>query len=390
MEKIKAILLAAACLFMAGLNLWNEFKDWFDKKYERKNSPRYKAPAYDHNKPVLDERVIPDIVGKSKTDFKLMREQQKEREERQKAEQARKLAEKALKNQFKLGDGDNSLEYNLDPDMPNTLVASNIYIRQALKVIGEALIAGFYFSDQIIRSKAKTGTDDAMVLDGLNGSLQFNNYVDRWSESGGMETKKQYIKIDSSSDDARVEARNVTDGDVAYLSSQGIFANRAGINALPATSGVDMKAAIAGLGFGKMDKSMWGSEWGIVGVYGTASNSSANPAPAYGGYFNVLQANGLFISAKRITTDTTLTKTDVFVSCYNSNDITVTLPKDPYIGQYIQIRKMNDVGVYISGNGKNLHGNGNLGGGTPAKGVNGDVTFLIWDGQYWCLNWSGR
>lgn len=95
MQTIGMIVLAIACLFMAGLNLWNEFKDWFDKKYERKNSPCYKAPAYDHNKPVLDERVIPDIVGKSKTDFKLMREQQKEREERQKAEQARKLAEEA-------------------------------------------------------------------------------------------------------------------------------------------------------------------------------------------------------------------------------------------------------------------------------------------------------
>lgn len=249
---------------------------------------------------------------------------------------------KALKNQFKMGSGDNSLEYNLDPDMPNTLVATNIYVREALKVIGEALIAGFYFSDQVIKSKAKTGTDDAMILDGLNGTLQFNNYVDRWSESGGMETKKQYIRIDSG-EDARVEARNATDGDVAYLSSQGIFANRAGINALPASSGVDMKAAIAGLGFGKMDKSLWGSEWGIVGVYGTARNNSENPAPAYGGWFDDLKVNGMVANHINLfdsSSDTTnLTKRITLVTCGSSNQKDVYLPIDAYPGTVIWLKQ---------------------------------------------------
>lgn len=248
---------------------------------------------------------------------------------------------KALKNQFRLGSDENSLEYNTNPDMPNTLVATNIYVRQALKVIGEALIAGFYFSDQIIKSKAQNGTDEAMVLDGLNGTLQFNNYVDRWSENGEMETKKQYIRIDSG-DDAKVEARNVTDNDVAYISSQGVFANRAGINALPASAGVDLKAAVAGLGFGKMDKTLWDTDWGIVGVYGTASNSSLNPAPAYGGWFDHLKVNGMILNTtivKGDTTDTTLSKRTSLVVSLSSNQQNVYLPADAYQGTAIWLKQ---------------------------------------------------
>ncbi|NDV47449.1 hypothetical protein D0T49_10365 [Paludibacter sp. 221] len=60
-EKIKAILLATVCFLMACLNLWNIFKDWFDKKYQsRKEHSKKGIPRKD---------PIPDIVGKSK--FKL-------------------------------------------------------------------------------------------------------------------------------------------------------------------------------------------------------------------------------------------------------------------------------------------------------------------------------
>lgn len=62
-EKIKAIALAVACLFMAGLNLWNEFKDWFDKKYQRKDKDisQSKIPAKEEEK-----APVSDIIGKSK------------------------------------------------------------------------------------------------------------------------------------------------------------------------------------------------------------------------------------------------------------------------------------------------------------------------------------
>lgn len=63
-EKIKAILLATACFFMACLNLWNIFKDWFDKKYQSKNRDK------DKQSPTKEKEPIPDIIGKSKFQLK--------------------------------------------------------------------------------------------------------------------------------------------------------------------------------------------------------------------------------------------------------------------------------------------------------------------------------
>lgn len=92
-EKIKAILLAAACLFMAGLNMWNEFKDWFDKTYQRKDGNRKDEKKTSGSKVVLDERGIPDVVGKSR--FNLQEEELRRKQKQE--EQARRLAEVAEK-----------------------------------------------------------------------------------------------------------------------------------------------------------------------------------------------------------------------------------------------------------------------------------------------------
>lgn len=56
------IILIIACLFMAELNLWLEFKSWFEKKYQRKDKTDNK-PQIPKSKLQNDE--VPDIVGKS-------------------------------------------------------------------------------------------------------------------------------------------------------------------------------------------------------------------------------------------------------------------------------------------------------------------------------------
>lgn len=72
-EKIKAILLAAVCFFMACLNLWNIFKDWFDEKYQS----RQKDKDSKDRSPVKEP--IPDIIGKTK--FKLSDERKPKQED---------------------------------------------------------------------------------------------------------------------------------------------------------------------------------------------------------------------------------------------------------------------------------------------------------------------
>ena len=67
-EKIKMAVLAVACLYMAGLNLWILFKDWFNEWYRKKKDRKVAR----RNSVELDERGIPSFVGKSKTDTKLL------------------------------------------------------------------------------------------------------------------------------------------------------------------------------------------------------------------------------------------------------------------------------------------------------------------------------
>ena len=71
LEKIKVILLATACFFMACLNLWNLFKDWFEK---------YQSKSMNKNKqsPTKGKEAISDIIGKSK--FQLRNEDYRKEE----------------------------------------------------------------------------------------------------------------------------------------------------------------------------------------------------------------------------------------------------------------------------------------------------------------------
>lgn len=63
-EKIKAILLATACFYMACLNLWNIFKDWFDKKYQSRKEHNDKTESSP------TKETVPNIIGKSKFQLK--------------------------------------------------------------------------------------------------------------------------------------------------------------------------------------------------------------------------------------------------------------------------------------------------------------------------------
>lgn len=64
-EIVGKIVLIIACLFMAGLNLWLEFKDWFSKRYQRKDKTGDKK-----QEPKPQNEGIPDIIGKSKFNLK--------------------------------------------------------------------------------------------------------------------------------------------------------------------------------------------------------------------------------------------------------------------------------------------------------------------------------
>ena len=67
-ETIGKIILVIACLFIAGLNLWNEFSDWFNKKYQKRSDNNQPAKSITKEK---EKGIVPNIIGESNSGYAL-------------------------------------------------------------------------------------------------------------------------------------------------------------------------------------------------------------------------------------------------------------------------------------------------------------------------------
>lgn len=158
------------------------------------------------------------------------------------------------------------------------------------------------------------------------------------------------ITINGSSGVVNVTAKNAPSYSTgtAYLSPTGIFANLAGTDGMPASTGFTHRGAIVGLGFANVAKSEWSlnaDDTIVAGVYGRASNSGT--APAYGGYFINLKAAGLVMGQLYVGDSTTFSKrclgqsTAVVIGLVNSgNTVSVYLPTDAQEGRIIFFKQM--------------------------------------------------
>lgn len=166
--------------------------------------------------------------------------------------------------------------------------------------------------------------------------------------SGGSQTMTEdrtlgsIITLDATQ--GTVETRNKDYSAVSYMSPAGIFANRAGQEAMSATSGCTYRASVVGLGFANVNKQDWQvniNQTMIAGIFGRASNNGT--APAYGGFFQRLYAGGLVLGRKAIvdTTSNTnyLATGDTMVIGYCSDEEIVYLPTDPYEGQVVFVKQ---------------------------------------------------
>lgn len=130
--------------------------------------------------------------------------------------------------------------------------------------------------------------------------------------------------------------------EISVVSSQGILTNKAGMQAFSNSSGISAYGAVVGLGNGNLASNGYKDNF-IAGVIGAAANSNDNPAPAYGGYFNILKANGLVLNTRiidnaisvstAVTTETTLV---VSLSRVLQN---VYLPSNAYNGTVIWLKQ---------------------------------------------------
>lgn len=258
-----------------------------------------------------------------------------------------------LNNTLHLGDDENYLDWNNQEVA--TLLMSNATIKNALKVLGEALIAGFYFSDTKIRSSMMVGDNPALTIDGVNGKIHLKSSrtgAGMGDYAKGMNTDLgSTIEIDAQT--GEVEVRN--DKGVSYVTANGIFSNHAMTNAMPVSTGYTHYGSIVGLGFGNINKTWeWDKESSIIaGVYGRADNEGN--ALAYGGYFWDLLAAGLIYRTKYVS-DKDMNKpyqigtgvTQVVGLTNSGKTATVILPSDGMEGKVIYIKQIGSGALKIT------------------------------------------
>lgn len=171
--------------------------------------------------------------------------------------------------------------------------------------------------------------------------------IESANDGGGysMNNFGTIIRLNANDGVLEVKAKNAPNYStgVSYLTPNGIFANLAGTDAMPASSGYTHRGAIVGLGFANVEKSTWAMnaiETIVAGVYGRASNSGT--APAFGGFFYDLYAGGLTLGKKAISgTNQTvyLGASDTMVIGYTSDTSIVYLPASPKEGQVVFVKQ---------------------------------------------------
>lgn len=222
----------------------------------------------------------------------------------------------------------------------NSFGASFESVATNLLLAENANIGDWFMSGGKIVSTLSSG--DIIELDAKNNRIYIKS-----ASSGGDYAVETGLgsKIELNAATGIIEARsNGSTSAVSYMSPSGIFANRAGTRCVAASSGLDQRAAICGLGYGNLNKEEWetGESTLLAAVYGYASNSGT--APAFGGYFFNLKANGLTLGIKKIfgtsTTSTYLTDAQTLVVGLSSVKQNVYLPASDKQGQTIILKQL--------------------------------------------------
>lgn len=95
--------------------------------------------------------------------------------------------------------------------------------------------------------------------------------------------------------------------------------------------------------------------------------------------------SGLAYFTRKVSSNTTLTNADVFISCNNTSTITITLPALPDRGKMLKIFRGNTGVVSINGNGKSIVSTGVSNGSLSLHSGRWSCV-LVYDGQYWCAD----
>lgn len=217
-----------------------------------------------------------------------------------------------------------------------------------LLLADKASIGDWFISGGKIVSTLNENASSQITLDAKNGLIEILSKYN----SGPQSFTNIGSRIKLSSYDGSVYVSGVSESNTAsFMTPNGIFANKAGINCLPLSTGGTQRAAMCALGNAKYVNynalQGYNTDTFVAGVYGRASNTGT--AEAYGGYFEQLKASGLVLNLRYADDpDVFLTEEDTFVVGRRSNSVyTVWLPPYARIGQTIFFHTWGSETMYI-------------------------------------------
>lgn len=150
-----------------------------------------------------------------------------------------------------------------------------------------------------------------------------------------------------------------------------------GTNVFPATTGATCMARFESW---RADN-LFGYNIGLlIDVRGGQQNEAIRIENGY--------VSGLAYKTLRVNASTTIDHSVMYVSCYNTSEITITLPAvmpGGAEGNFVIVRRNNSANVKVNGNGAQiLRGSASLE--TSVGEGLGDAALFLWDGQYWLYN----
>ena len=150
-----------------------------------------------------------------------------------------------------------------------------------------------------------------------------------------------------------------------------------GTNVFPATTGATCMARFESW----RDDNLFGYNIGLlIDVRGGQQNEAIRIENGY--------VSGLAYKTLSVSASTTIDHSVMYVSCYNTSEITITLPAvvpGGAEGNFVIVRRNNSANVKVNGNGAQiLRGSASLE--TSVGEGLGDAALFLWDGQYWLYN----
>ena len=240
------------------------------------------------------------------------------------------------------------------------------------------------YDDTLITSTTDIGVKTpAVQLNGDYGSIVLASNID----SDGQ-LVKQVTEIGS-----QLRFEITPKNEFVIIDSQGITTKKAGRTSLMQGSGYIVNTPIIAEGNGNMSKTQYGNLRAIAGIVGKASNPASNPVPTFGGWFQKLMVEGLYLGVQTLTnifSDVSYwpADNDVFIVGKNTVARNVYLIPEQYVGKTLFVKRAGSgvLNLIPYNSTCPMYTNQAIAGGTYWPIPDGNIIMCVWDGSYWQIS----